>query len=270
MSTQTRAEDYLPDGIHGQRSCCYYLDGLMIHPQIVIKDQKGVPVELTYNESTNSYSHTLEKNYLTSDQRKAFEDSSEIYGRYMIKNIKKSELGNYFVDESYNDITKANVDWMQSFTKYEFGNTLITEYYGYTPSYCSARIDRSLFVTRKNGTVKEYKISSTFFLEKRSDGWKVVKMTNENMSEIITEVRITFYSDDEIVQNETINANVHELYFPIIDSTEGKTFSGWFTKSLNDKGETVMTLTFKPDENGKVTLPDDYTLKPMKLYAVFE
>lgn len=269
-TTSTQAEQYLPEGLHGPRTVSYYLDGLMVAPTVTVADEAGNEMTLTYDEETNAYSHTTESTSITNDQQKAFAEATQAYGRFMIADLGKQSLARYFTGNSYNAIIQAELAWMQDFASYEFGKLELTEYYAYSETWCSARVHQILYVTRGNGTVKEYEINSTFFLEKQSGGWMVVEMTNANVQAGKSQVRLRFMLDGKEVGSQMVDANTKVIEPPAVTVPEGKVLAGWFTQSKDENGKTVMSLAFQTNDFGEVFLPDGYELEPMTVHALFE
>lgn len=270
-TTQTMAEQYLPGDLSGARSITYYLDGLMAKPTVTVTDEAGTQMTLSYDQQKNAYSHeTTQGGKLTGDVQEAFQKASEAYGKFMIAALSKNQLAKFFTGNSYNAIIQAELTWMQNYSKYEFGELSLTEFYAYSESFCSARVNQILYVTRGNGTVKEYEINSTFFMEKKAGGWMVVEMTNANVQSGQSQVRLTYMQDGKVLESVMVDAEGSVLTPPAVEAPAGKEFAGWFIQSVNEEGKTVMSLAFQPDENGQVALPADYVLEPMTVHALFQ
>ena len=269
-TTATHAEDYLPEGLHGARSVSYYLDGLLVTPTVTVTDEAGAEMKLHYNEEDQSWSHDSASNTITDEQSTAFAAASKAYGRFMIADLGKQSLARYFTGNSYNAITQAELAWMQNFSSYEFGTLDISEFYAYSDTWCSARVNQILYVTRNNGTVKEYTINSTFFMEKQSGGWMVVEMTNSNVQAGKSQVRLRFMQDGNLLDSQMVDSDLQVLTPPEVKIPHGKVFSGWFRQTVNEEGKTVMTRVFQVDDAGQVSIPAGYSLEPMTLYAMFE
>lgn len=56
---------------------------------------------------------------------------------------------------------------------------------------------------------------------------------------------------------------------PKIDVPEGQSFGGWAVSETDENGKPLLTVRFRPDENGTVYLPEGYVPEPLTLYAVF-
>ena len=124
-------------------------------------------------------------------------------------------------------------------------------------------------MTRKNGNVKQYELDSTLFLTKSEEDWLVTEMTNVDVQQQTTLVRLTYRNGAETLESLMADANSSSLTPPSVTAPEGQIFSGWFYETLGEDGSKTMTLAFLPDETGNVSL-GGATLEPMTLYALFE
>lgn len=269
-TTTTKAEDYLPEGIHGYRMNELAVHDLLTEPEVQVLDAQGTPVELQYDPQTRCYSVTVDTVQITEDHRQTLSNVAETYCKYMIGAASRTTLRNYFNTGSdiYRTITE-NTTWMQNYASYKLGEVEISDYYCYSEEYFSARVALTLNVTRRDGTVKEYQLDNTFFLEKTGDQWLVWEMINSNAQETVTNVLLTFVSEDTVIHTQMVDANSNKLNLPQVTAPEGKTFAGWFTQTVNENGQTTMELAFEPSEDGTVTLPSDMVLEPMTLYALY-
>ena len=94
-------------------------------------------------------------------------------------------------------------------------------------------------------------------------------MINSNPQETVTNVRLTFISEDQMLRSELVDAESTKLTLPEVTAPEGKTFAGWFTQTINESGSTTMELVFEPSEDNTVRLSGT-VLEPMTLYALFQ
>lgn len=267
-TVMTKAESYLPTGTHGYRLVEYGIYGLDKAPDVSVTDAEGNAVELTFDEATGVYTHQFPISEITDAERETMRGAAVAYGEYMIgKN--KGNLRKYFDSSkpTYSTIT-SNETWMQSYSSYRFGDAEVSEYYRYSSKLYSARIKMILYVTRGNGSVKEYDLDTTFFLEKQGDSWKVIEMTNVHVQEQMTDIRLTYMVDDKVLFTEMVASDSRSITTPEVPAVEGKTFAGWFTKTVDAEGNTKMSLAFAPNEDNKVSLSSE--LEPMVVYAWYE
>lgn len=270
-SVSTKAEDFLPEGVHGYRMNELLLEDLLTEPEVQVLDSQGSPVELTYDSQTRCYSVDAGSPEITDEHRNTLIDAAETYCKYMIGDASRTALRKYFDSRSeiYQTITQ-NTTWMQNYASYKLGTAEISDYYCYSDEYYSARVALTLKVTRKDGSIKEYQLDNTFFLKKTGDQWKVWEMINSNPQDTVTAVRLSFVVDNQVIHSEMVDAQSSKLTLPQVTVPEGKTFTGWFTQKVDETGATTLELAFEPSEDGTVRLPADAVLEPMTLYALYQ
>lgn len=270
-TVSTKAEDFLPSGVHGYRMNEMVVHDLLTEPDVQVLDSQGNQVELHYDSQTRCYSVDAGSPEITEEHRQTLITAAETYCKYMIGDASRTALRNCFDSRSdiYRTITE-NTTWMQNYARYELGEAQISDYYCYNDEYYSARVALTMKVTRKDGSIKEYELDNTFFLKKAGDQWLVWEMINSNPQDTVTAVRLTFVSQDQVVHSEMVDAESSKLTLPQITAPEGKTFTGWFTQTVDENGVTTMELAFEPSEDGSVRLPADTLLEPMTLYALYQ
>ena len=273
-SIHTVAEEYLPDDLIGLRMETQQLSGLLVEPEITVLDENGQPLEVTYDAETDTYSAVITENTggtISAEEQEIVIKAGETYALYMIEKASADTLLKYYDKNSdvYQAITKMNM-WMQNCNGYEFANEAVTDFYRYSDTLFSANVYMDLNVTRTNGSVKTYTVDTTLFFEYQSKGWKCIQMTNVDVLQQVSEVRITFMNEDVELSSTFYNADVRQISAPVISAPEGKVFSGWYRETIDENGTTTYSLVFTPDENGIVSIPDGYELEPLTLYALFE
>lgn len=270
-SVTTKAEDYLPNGVHGYRMNEMTVTGLLTEPEVQVLDPQGTAVEVDYDSRTRCYTTRTDVAAVTEEHRQLLVNAAETYCRYMIGDAKLSDLRSCFDNRTdiYHTITQ-NTTWLQSYARYEMSEPEITGYYSYSEEYFSARVALTLKVTRKGGTVKEYNLDNTLFFKKAGQQWLVWEMINADPQDTVTQIRLTYVSQDQVIHTETVDASASVLTLPEVTVPEGKTFSGWFTQTVDEQGSTTMELVFEPGENRTVRLPAGTVLEPMTLYALWQ
>lgn len=269
--TSTVLDQYAPEGYYGDRTVTYYTDGLLMTPEIVITDENGNQLECNYDAETDTYYEVFAKQpEISKAQYDAVVGATKSYAKYMI-GASGAALSNYFNTSSdlYKFIT-SNELWFRGYTGYYFSEEKVTEYRSYSDDMFSARIQITLNVKRSDGSIKEFDIDHTFFAKTNSNGvWKVFKMTNVDLQEVISEVRLTFKVNNEVIHQDMYNAHSSTLAMPEVTVPEGQQFLGWFREVRDENGDTTLQLMFQPDEKGNVTLPHGYVLEHMELFARF-
>ena len=268
----TLAEDYLPAGLQGPRIYTQYLDGLMVEPEVTATDADGNPVDVVYDESQDLYIVQTEENTITDELYERVLTTAKTYSLRMIEKASKQELGKYFDSKSETYKKIVGVDpWMQEwfFRSYEWGDESITGYYRHSDKLFSVHVDLSMFVTRTDDTVKEYKVDHSFFFELQGKTWKCINMTNVDITQQTASVRLTFKTGDNVIFTNLFAEDVASISSPMVTAPEGKIFDGWYRQDVAADGSIQYTLVFVPDENGNITLPAGTKLEPMILYALF-
>lgn len=267
----TVAKDYLPIDAVGNRTAIQYVDGLMFLPEVKILDENGNEKEVVYDEETRTFVEQIETVAITDDLKTVAIDACKAYSLFMIEAVYGDSVAKYF--DTTSDIYKMIVRsdrWMQDYSDYRFGNEQVSDYVRYSDDLFSAKVSLSLYVTRTNGTVREYKVDDTLFFELQSTGkWLVFDKTNEDVSTRKGEVRITFMDGDTQISSEFYDTDSKELTIPVPAAPAGKVFTGWYRKDVNENGTTTATVLFTPDENGHVSI-SGFTLEPMTLYALYQ
>lgn len=269
--SSTLAEEYLPAGTTGLRMCLQQVEGLMAEPEIAVTDENGNASTVVYNAETGIYEEQTSATSIGPEEKERAQVTAETYGLYMIAKANSTSLAKYFDTSSqiYKTITKMEL-WMQSNKGYEFANQTVSEYCSYGDELFSARVSLSMNVTRSNDTVKEYTVDSTFFFEKQNGTWKCFDMTNVDIQEAVSTVRITFKNGDTVLDSRFYASDASEVSAPVLTAPEGKVLAGWYRVTVQDNGEKSYDLVFTPDENGGVSIPAGTTLEPMTLYPWFD
>lgn len=266
----TKAEDYLPQGVDGYQAVLYRVDQLLVTPKVTVTDANGEAVELQYIADSSCFTHPIGSEDITDTEKSTLIGAAQIYCKYMIGQVGTTTLKKSFDSTSnvYKTMTSIS-KWMQSYKSFAFEEAVITDYYRYNDQLYSARVDMSLLVTRKDNTVKDYPLHSTFLMEKQTDGWKVIDMLNLNIQEQTASVRLTYMDGENQIHTEMVDAGIKVLTLPAVTAPEGMEFSGWYTIGVDEEGKPSHDLVFQPDATGKVTLSGDAPLEPMVLYAYF-
>jgi len=267
----TTAEEYLPIDVVGNRTCVQKIDNLMAMPEVKITDEKGTEMEVVYDEATRTFVEQTEATAITDDLKNVAIDACKAYSMYMIEAVGADKVAKYFetTADVYKFIIKSD-RWMQDYSDYRFGNEEVTNYVRYTDDLFSAKVSLSLFVTRTNGTVREYKVDDTLFFELQDTGkWLVFDKTNEDVTAPKGQIRLTFMDGENQISSEFYDTDSKELTIPVPAAPAGKVFTGWYRKDVNENGTTTATVIFTPDESGHVSV-SGITLEPMTLHALYQ
>lgn len=275
-TTSTVVEEYLPEGVHGPSSVTVYASGFLVAPNVEVIDE-DLNIQLTYDAESNTYFEAqLEETQpeISTQEYNALLAATQAYSEAMI-GANTEGWRKHFVKntEIYTYIHKLirNDSHFKGWTRYEFEPETISEYHRYTDELFSARIQVTLNTYRKDGSVKPFEVNTTIFMTKNDSGqWLVDSMTNVDLHEVLTQVRITWMVGDEVLSSEMVDNDVRFLGYPEVTVPDGKVFVGWFLESRDAEGNKTLTRIFEPTETGSIPMPDDYVLEPMVLHARFE
>lgn len=272
--TSTLAEEYLPLGTTGARSHLQQIGGLLCAPQVTVQNANGEAVEVTYDEATGIYKTTSAvAEEIPEDLRDRVITAAQTYGKYMCELVGSGEVARYFDTNStaYKAMTKIDKFMQHNFYRgHEFANESITGYVRYTEDLFSVHVSMSMNVKRTDGTVKDYALDQTYFYENQNGTWKIVEMTNVDVTQQTGQVRLTFMDGTNQLSSELYDMSLNQLTTPVLTAPEGKVFSGWYQEEVAEDGTTTYSLAFVPDETGIVTIPAETMLEPMTLYPLFE
>ena len=267
----TLAENYLPRGLHGPRIYTVRLTGLMCEPEVTATDANGNPVDISYNEETGLYVAQTSVNTASDEFKTLAYNTAKAYSLRMINQT--HQMGKYFdtSSDSYKTIVET-ATFMQTwfYRSHKFGDASYSGYYRYSDSLFSIHVKLPMYVTRTDGTDREYNVDHTFFFEKQNGNWKCIVMTNVDVQQQKATVRLTFTLDGAVLSSEFFAADAKEVIAPAVTAPEGKEFIGWFREGFDENGNKTMNFVFAPGEDGKIAVPDSLTLEPMTLVALFD
>ena len=269
----TVAEKYLPDGVHGFQLERLFLSGLMVEPVVTAKDAAGNVIALTKDPQTGIYSPTIPVMEASTEEKEMAVTVVQAYAKYMIGKISLWEVSKYYQADSqfYKTLQSSEVGWMQSYASFDFTDAVYSDYYRYSDSLFSIKVDFDLELTRHDGSVKTHELNSTLFFEKDSAGkWMVMEATNVAVQEQKVQSLLTFMNEDQVIQSSFVDADIATLTLPEVTAPEGKIFKGWVKEERTGNGKVTLTVVFSPEDGNPVYLPSGNMLEPMTLYPLFE
>ena len=272
----TKADSYLPLGTTGVRKCLQEINGLMAKPTVEIYDAMGNPMEVTYDETTQTFTEGTVSQTIGVEEKTAALGAAESYCKWMIEELTdRATLAKYYepTSEAYKRIAKlGHYDlWAQDNNGFEFLNEEVTNYVRYSDTLFSCRVTLEMKVNVKiDGSVKTIPYAQSLFFTKDSGSWLCYDSTNEDVSQPVGKVRLTFMQGQTQLVSDFFDTNSKQIITPLITPPQGQVFAGWVREDVNDQGQKVLTLVFQPDSSGTVDIPEGTTLTPMTLYAHFE
>lgn len=274
QTTQTAAEKYLPEGVHGYRTATYYVDNLMVAPVVTVTDALGSPVTLVYDEAAKTYTESAPISpTMTQEEQDFVIEATKTYFRYMINVSGSNQLRKYFTGNSDSIKAIRQDEWLQNYKTYKFGTPTIKDYCRYSDTLYSVRMVMDLNVIRTDNTTKTFSLDTTYFVETVGTKQGIVDMTNVDIAEVFTQVRLTCTVDGKLVSSQMLDSDTAKVQLPTVEVPEGKVFVGWCKETVDENGDKTLTLVFNADDidgNGTLQLPSGYLLEPMELQALFD
>ncbi len=272
-TVSTKAENYLPEGVHGFRMEQQQVTGLLTAPEVVVKDASGKEVPVTLDQDTGIYKLDIPQQTASTEEKELALNASQTYAKYMIGKATLGDVQKHFDTNSnfYKTIRRSDISWVQSGASYDFSEAVYSDYYRYSDDLFSIKIDVTLNQTRFDGSVKEYELNNTMFFKKNANGkWLVMEATNIDVQQRQEKVLLTFINGDEVLSSTFVDAHAGSVKLPTIAAPEGKVFTGWAQEGHDDNGNTTLTVVFEPVDGNEVFLPSGTALEPMTLTALFE
>lgn len=266
-TTATRAEGCLPDGVHGCRSEQQYVDGLLVHPEILVTDEQGQAVPVKLDQTRGVYT-TLTDTFpeMTEGEVALARNAAIADARYSMRTITVAQLQQYFNSESqvYADIVNNPMTIQGHKRSYVDEESIeVSQFCRYSDDLFSAKVKLTMNVIRKDDTLKIYPLEKTYFFTRNDSGnYLVTDYTNEPVQEKVEQVRLSFVVNDE-KQSIMVDTGAESVRLPEVTPPAGQTLAGWAVKSVD--GETV-TMSVRLLPTG-VVLGE---LEPMELHPVYQ
>lgn len=267
-SVTTKAEAYLPEGVHGYRRELQYIDGLLIQPEIAVLDEKGNTVPVAQDSETGVYTLQLPAEAEMTEAEETLARNAAIAdAKFSMRGITAAELEKYFDKNApvYSDIVN-NPTSIQKNKGFSIDESAVEvgSFFRFSDNVFCANVKLTVNVTRKDNTLKKYQLDKTYFFTRGDDGaFLVSAYTNQRVLETVEQVRLTFVEDSrQITQMTDVGADTVTL--PEVTAPAGQTLVGWATQTHDDSGTVTMTVRILP--TGAVL----GTLEPMTLYPVFQ
>lgn len=257
------------------RTSIQEVDGLMTTPELMVYDQQGAPIEVRYNNDSGMFEEQISSIAISEEERSTVFGALEAYAGFMINaSGSRNAVSKYFKGgtQTYKDIVAMGSKlWMNSDRGHSFLNEEILGFTKHSDTMFSVRASMVMHVINKDGSEKDYPVMQSMYFSYENGKWVCTEMTNEDITVPVGEVRLSFFDAAGSRLSSTFySTDAKSLIAPLAEIPAGKTFVGWATVEISPQGQKTMTVVFQPDEAGNISLPDGYTLTPMKLYPVFQ
>ncbi len=271
-TTKAESSGLLPIGTAGAKVYTQRIAGLMAVPTVTVVDKSGKEIPVSYDEENKTFIAETTGSVITDEEKAVALEAIKAYAEYQIKEATRQKVGQYFDSngEAYKSIMETVLAWTKGNRGYSFANDAVTGYAKYSDTMFSVYATTELTINLTDGGTQVKPINATLLFERQNGKWKVIRMTNADISEPVGEVRLTFMNDETVLDSKFVENDATELQTPVVSTPEGKVFTGWMTKTVNAEGKEEWNLIFTPDESGYVSIPAGSALEPMTLYAYFE
>lgn len=270
----TVAQDYLPIGVSGVSTCVQHIDGLMAKPTVTVFGPTGEEMPVSYDEQTRTFTEQTAANTMTAEEEEVAMGALKSYAEFMINASGSRAAVNKYYDgssQAYKDIlAMAQELWMNSDRGHTFKEERLNGFAKYNDELFSVHGHLVMETTLKDGGKTDFTIDQSLFFRKKNGVWVCYDVTNQDITQPVGKVRLTFMNGNEELHSDFYKTDVTSLTTPVVATPEGKVFSGWVKEGVDESGSKTLTIVFTPDENGLVTLAPGTTLEPMVLYALFE
>ena len=270
----TKAEDYLPEGMHGYRMEQQTVTGLLVAPEVTLIDANGQPITLIADPETGILKAEGDNGVMEIPEthKTLAIEAAKAYAKFAIRKISSYELSKYF--DTNSELYQGAVNslaFLKKISSYTFRDDLaVADYYCYSDDFFSVRVSLTMDIVTANGYKTNYDSNMTYFFKKNSSGkFIVVDGTNLSITEQVEQVRLQFMNGDTLLESMMVNAASATVTAPQVETPQGQVFKGWAVKSTGENGNTNMTILLTPGENGVANVASGTKLEPAVLYAVF-
>lgn len=271
--TATAAEEYLPEGVHGYRMEQQTLTGLLMEPQILVRNADGSEAKMAADESGILSPVLSDPEAISQAEWDIAVGAAKADAKYSIYALGTTGLREYFDPNSqvYKDLCDTPM-YTQPYTGYSFDESLteVTEFCRYSENVFSARVTLRLNVERASGGTKTFDLNKTYFFTKNSAGkYLVTNYSSASALDRTQQVRLTFLQNGQVLDTQMVDAHADSISLPQISAPTGQVFKGWAVQEDDGSGKITMTIVLVPDESGNAYHDPAAALEPMTLYPVF-
>ena len=108
-------------------------------------------------------------------------------------------------------------EWLQNYKTYKFGTPTVKDYCRYSDTLYSVRMIMDLNVIRTDNTTKTFSLDTTYFVETVGTKQGIVDMTNVDITEVFTQVRLTCTVDGKVVSSQMLDNDTSRLQLPTVE-----------------------------------------------------
>lgn len=269
-TTQTVAENYLPEGVHGYRSQELQIGDLLCMPEIVVLDRNFNQLPLFYSAATGVYSTEIPvSDPITEEESTIVLEAAQTQALFAVRGCNISQLRQHFNSNSqiYTDLSEAE-PFCESYQSHEFheDSVSITDFYRYSDTLFSARVSLSMDVTDTKNATTTYQLDTTYIFTRNNSGvYLVTSSLEEDLTEKTTQVRLTYLAEETVLLSEMVDVDATVFSAPEAIRSDGASPLGWGKQEPDGSVTTVLTA----GDDGSFLLAEGQTLSAMTLYPIY-
>lgn len=270
LYVNTLAENYLSEELDGYHYVQQKIDGLLIHPDVVVVDKNNNPLTLTQDPVTGIYSTEIPNTpEMSPEEYDIILAAAQAELQFAIRDISAAKLRQYFETGSpaYNAINDAD-PVLKQYQSYRFlgDATVIQDFYRYSDTVFSVRVKVSMEVTVKSNKTETVTVDTTYIFTQNNAGkYMVTESMDVDLQQIITSVLLNYECDGELLGSSIVDINDSSPAAPKLADREDSVFQGW--GRLESDGN--LTLILELQHNGLFQVAQGQVLAPMTLYPVY-
>ena len=268
------------------------IQGLMSTPIVTIEDAEGNPLAVSYNEETHVFSETLSQQAVPQEIQDLALNAVKTYCKFMVQQANTENISQYFKSgtDTHRVITGLRRDRLQKPSDCAFTNEQVSNLVYYASDFYSVDVSLTVQLPRSDGSIKEDLVEKSLFFQQQTNGsWICVNMTSEKLFDEVTNVRVKFVQDDNVLSSRMLNQKEKIIYCPdavtpteLPDSSPSHTikkegdsqlekivFAGWGLKLMDDYGKPFYQPVFQVGLDRQAEVPGGLLEEPVTLYPIF-
>ncbi len=273
--TETLAEDSLPQGCHGYRMEQMMVSDLLTEPQITVVDASGAPVDMIFDEQTQSYVplRPVSQPEISEPNMQLALNAAQACAAFAIRGNTTADLRQFFDPDSaaYQAVcdTPALLEGCDHYS-FDESATRVTNYREYGTEAFSVTITLKLDAAQANGDAQSFDFTWHFLLTRNYAGaFMISEISEQSFHTTRQQVRLTAILDGEVLETKMLSSDTAVIKMPRVTTPDGMEFAGWAERIVHEDGTQTMAILFAPNAGGMVFLPNGTELEPMTLHAVF-
>ena len=252
---------YLPAGTDGIGTELQTVSGLLYPPEIQILDESGTPCPMEYDPESGIFTEQLPPvSELTPEEKTLALDTAKAYAMYKLRNASRGNASLYFHanGQAYQDLILGDY-WFERAGGFTLKGPEITASGRFTNDsfFVQTTMEATLTATKETRALE-----AAFYFRKFNGSWSCYAISLGNAMEPVSSVRLDFSVDNRVIHSSVVASSARRFLCPVVTAPEGFRFAGW-----KIAGTDALLLM---EDSGCIALPEEISLEPMQLLAIFE